>query len=213
MGDRGYLVTFVKVDPLFTLDLSNPQAPQVVGELKVPGYSEYIHPYGDNYLITIGKDVQVEDLSWYQGVQLSIFDISDFSNPSLLHKELIGDRGTSSEALYQHKAFTFWAGQDLLALPINLYEHLEPAAEPWQVGTATFKGLYVYQVSTDNGFNFLGRISTENESGTGLYSSAWTRGIFVDPNVYAVTGDAVRSAEIDNIEETIQTLYLEDEIE
>lgn len=212
IGDKGYLVTFVMVDPLFTLDLSNPQAPLVVGELKVPGYSDYIHPFNENYLITIGKDVQVvDDMTWYQGVQLSIFDIRTFSNPSLLHKQLIGDRGTSSEALYQHKAFTFWAGEDLLALPIRLYEHLEPATEPWQWGTETFNGLYVYRVSTDNGFDYLGRISTEDGNGTYYYSGSWTRGIFVDQHVYAVTDNAVRSAEIDNIPESIQNLYFEDE--
>ncbi len=212
MGARGYLVTYVKIDPLFVLNLSDPFAPRVEGYLKVPGYSSYIHPYGDNYLITVGKDallVEEDNMAWYQGVQLTIFDVSDFSNPILLHKEMIGDRGTSSEALYNHKAFTFWAANDLLALPIDLYEHLSPPAFPYEYGTKTFQGLYVYQVSSASGFSLLGRISTERTGGTTFSSSPWTRGIFVDQQVYAVTDDAVRSAQIGDIGGSVQTLILD----
>jgi uncharacterized secreted protein with C-terminal beta-propeller domain len=210
MGERGYLVTFVNIDPLFTLDLSDPSAPEVVGYLKVPGYSDYIHPYGEHHLITVGKDAlpsDEDDFAWYQGVQLSIFDITDFSNPVLLHKQLIGDRGTSSEALHNHKAFTFWAENELLALPINLYEHQLPPKYPNQHGIKTFEGLYVYRVSVQNGFDLLGRISTENDTIYRNYNY-WTRGIFVDQQVYAVTNNAVRSALTDQIEESAQTLYI-----
>ena len=69
----------------------------MIGELKVPGYSEYIHPLGENHLLTIGKHTVVQDgIAWYQGMQLSVFDVSDFASPVLLHKELIGDRGTDA---------------------------------------------------------------------------------------------------------------------
>jgi serpin B len=211
MGERGYLVTYVTIDPLFTLDLSDPSAPEVAGYLKVPGYSDYIHPYGDNHLITLGKDalfVEEEKMAWYQGVQLSIFDVTDFANPVLLHKELIGDRGTSSEALYNHKAFTFWSANDLLALPISLYEHPLPPNHPSQQGEKTFEGLYVYRISSNSGFNLLGRISTRNNNAIDKYNR-WTRGIFVDQQVYAVTDNAVRSAQIDQIEESVKTLYVQ----
>jgi uncharacterized secreted protein with C-terminal beta-propeller domain len=214
MGERGYLVTFVNIDPLFTLDLSDPGAPEMVGYLKVPGYSDYIHPYGENYLITVGKDAvpsEEDDFAWYQGVQLSIFDVTDFAKPALLHKELIGDRGTSSEALHNHKAFTFWAANELLALPINLYEHASPPQYPYQHGEKTFEGLYVYRVSVESGFDLLGRINTENRNTTNdriNWYNHWTRGIFVDQMVYAVTNNAVRSALTDQIEESTQTLYL-----
>ncbi len=214
MGERGYMVTYVKIDPLFTLDLSDPTAPAVAGELKVPGYSDYLHPYGDDYLIALGKDaylVEEDDMAWYQGVQLSIFDVSDFAQPSLLHKTIIGDRGTRTEASRDHKAFTFWADYNLLALPITLYEHASPPDHPSTSGTQVFEGLYVYRVSTENGFDLLGRINTERDSFGPIAYRAWTRGIFVDQMVYAVTDDAVRSAEIDQIEDTIQTVYLEKE--
>lgn len=195
MGDRGYLVTFVQVDPLFTLDLSDPAAPKEAGELKVPGFSNYIHPYGDDHLITVGRGEEPP------GVQLSIFDVSDFSNPVLLNQETIGDWSTSTEACYNHKAFTFWADKELMALPIYSYETDR---------ATSLQGLNVYRVSTDNGFNFLGHISTVRDSGGPdlHYYSPWTRGIFVEDKVYAVTPEAVRSAQTEQIDQSVQTIYL-----
>ncbi len=215
IGPRGYLVTFVTIDPLFTLDLSDPTDPKVAGELKVPGYSEYIHPWGDNHLLTIGKDaLEVDGNAWYQGLQLTIFDISDFSDPRLLHRTesetKIGDRGTSSDALYNHKAFTFWAEQGLLAIPVDLYEHESPPTNPWEWGTLTFKGLYVFRVDLTNGFELLGRINTLAELDQYWLSYFdYTRGIFIDDQVYAVTPAAVRSAEVDDIANSIETLLLD----
>jgi uncharacterized secreted protein with C-terminal beta-propeller domain len=181
---------------LFTLDLSDPTAPKAAGKLKVPGFSNYIHPYGDDHLITVGRGEEPP------GVELSIFDVSDFSNPLLLKKETIGDRDTFTEAAYNHKAFTFWADKQLLALPTTSYG---------QNSMDTFQGLHVYRVSTDNGFNLLGFISTVRDLGdkTLSYYSPWTRGIFVEDHVYAVNPEAVRSARIDQIEGSVQTVYLE----
>ncbi len=209
IGDRGFLVTFVKVDPLFTLDLSDPTNPRLIGELKVPGYSDYIHPLGDNHLLTIGKDsIPYESWAYYQGLQLSIFDVSDFENPVLLYKEMIGDRGTESEALHNHKAFTYWADNNLLAIPVDLYEHQGKPQTPWDHGIHMFSGLYVYKVNSNDGFSFMGRISTS--SGTSQFDTyyAWTRGLFVEDTVYAVTPDTVNSASIDDIQNTGETLHI-----
>jgi uncharacterized secreted protein with C-terminal beta-propeller domain len=203
IGDRGYLVTFVDIDPLFTLDLSDPTAPKVVGELKIPGYSDYIHPLGENHLITIGKDAIGTDWgALYQGVQLSIFDITDFANPQLLDKEIIGNRGTHSEALFNHKAFTFWSGHNLLAIPIDLYINDRSSEEPSTYGTYKGSGLYVYRVSTDGGFESIGQISTVDNPGDGYPSNQWTRGIFMDEDIFAITPTAVRRAAVDDIENT-----------
>ncbi len=208
-GDRGYLVTFVQIDPLFTLDLSDPENPRVAGELKVPGYSEYIHPLGENHLLAIGKDAVEEDsFAWYQGLQLSIFDISDFANPQLAFQAKIGDRGTESEALSNHKAFTFWAEENLLAFPVNLSEHLTTPGYPSQHGTPTFTGLYVYRIDTATGFDFLGRIST-GQPDYYWYNNDWMRGVFINDTAFAVEQDTVRNASIDNME-NVQTLPLGD---
>jgi hypothetical protein len=213
IGPRGYLVTFVNIDPLFTLDLSDPTAPMVAGELKVPGYSNYIHPYGDSHLICIGKDAIEEDgFAWYQGVQMSIFDLSDFSDPELLSNEIIGDRGTSSEALYNHKAFTFWEENGLLAVPIDLYEHQTPPDYPYLRGERTFNGVYVYNVTVNGGFQYSGRISTQQvlDPYTYIYNE-WTRSIFIGDNVYAVTPTSVYTAPIDDLEGSIEFIEFNSE--
>lgn len=203
IGKRGFLVTYEQVDPLFTLDLSNPESPVVAGELKVPGYSEYIHPVDDNHLITIGRDIkEIEGRLVPQGVQLSLFDISDFANPRLLHKALIGGQGTYSEASYNHKAFSFWPEKSLLAIPVNLYES-QPEA---YYGDNTFNGLYVYHVTNESGFELKGRINTGTDPM--YYYQDWTRGIFINQDVFAVQPEAVFSADTDRIEGSIKKLLL-----
>ena len=120
MGDRGYVVTFKKTDPLYSLDLSSPTDPKVGGELKIPGFSTYIHPLGEDHLLTIGRDT-FDNGSWVSidGVAVQIFDVSDISNPTQAHKEVFGSGGTSSEALYDHKAFNFFANKGLLCIPFE----------------------------------------------------------------------------------------------
>jgi uncharacterized secreted protein with C-terminal beta-propeller domain len=209
IGTRGFLVTFVKIDPLFTIDLSDPYNPIALGELKVPGYSDYIHPMDENHLITIGKDAIMDNgFAWYQGLQLSIFDVSDFENPLLLYKELIGDRGTSSEAEYNHKAFTFWAEENLLAIPVDLYEHEALPVNPYDWGTYKFSGLYVYRVTVENGFEYLGRINTDIST---YYYNDWLRGLFINNDVYAVNNEAVQSADIGDIENTVNEILFNEE--
>jgi uncharacterized secreted protein with C-terminal beta-propeller domain len=212
MGDKGFLVTFVQVDPLFTLDLSDPRNPRVAGELKVPGFSTYLHPLNDQYLLSIGEDTQSEgDIVKINGLQLSIFDISDFAHPMLLHTEKIGDRGTYSEALYNHKAVTFWAEKNLLALPVNLNEISDPQnPEDW--GKNTFNGLYVYQITDDYDFKFLGRMNMfvwdEADANNWMYSPSWYRGVFIEDYIYSLTSFTVKAAPIDNITEPFITLDL-----
>ena len=103
MGSRCYLVTFKKVDPLFVIDLSDPTQPKVLGELKITGFSDYLHPYDENHIIGIGKETvaaEEGDFAWYQGVKISLFDVSDVANPKEIAKYEIGDRGTDSPVLY-----------------------------------------------------------------------------------------------------------------
>jgi len=125
MGDRCYLVTFKKTDPLFVIDLEDPYTPAVLGKLKIPGYSDYLHPYDENHLIGVGKEtVEAEegDFAWYQGVKISLFDVSDIENPTEMTKYEIGDRGTESPALSDHKAFLFERSKNLLVLPVLVAE-------------------------------------------------------------------------------------------
>ncbi len=122
IGDKGYVVTFRQVDPLFTLDLSDPTAPAVVGELKIPGFSTYIHPLGENYLLTIGRDA-LDQGTWVeiQGIQLQIFDVSNPAEPTVAFKETFASAGATSEALYDHRAFAWFPEKGILAVPFSQY--------------------------------------------------------------------------------------------
>ncbi len=119
IGDLAYIVTFRQVDPLFAIDLSNPESPKVLGELKIPGFSDYMHPLDDDHLLTIGRDID-EETQRDNGTALQIFDVSDPVNPMLAHKALVGEG--YSEANHNHKAFNFYAEKGLLAFPFVSYE-------------------------------------------------------------------------------------------
>jgi uncharacterized secreted protein with C-terminal beta-propeller domain len=135
IGEKGYLVTFRNVDPLWTIDLSNPSDPQVIGELEVPGVSTYIHPLGDDHLLTIGMAGGEGGIGLDWGnTQISMFDVSDFANPNLAAAQQLspvdegGEDGWGwnwaySEASYEHKAFTYWGPAELLAIPLSTYRY------------------------------------------------------------------------------------------
>lgn len=179
MGQRGYMVTYKTTDPLFVLDLQNPAAPKVLGELKIPGYSNYLHPYDENHLLGIGKDSvetkvyndytgETDTVAYYLGMKLSLFDVSDVNNPVELFKTNIGDRGTDSEALYNHKALLFAREKNLLAFPVSVCEVNEQSVKYNGVppyGELTFQGAYVYNLDLTTGFTLKGRISHPGSDG------------------------------------------------
>ncbi|MEP0841938.1 MAG: beta-propeller domain-containing protein [Phycisphaerae bacterium] len=201
IGPRGFLVTFRRVDPLFTLDLSDPTNPRVAGELKVPGYSDHIQLLDENHLLTIGKDTQdAGAFAWIRGVQLSIFDVTDLANPTLLHKEVIGGRGTHSEANSNPKAFNYYPARNALAFPLDVYTDSGHGGPTW--GVHSFTGLYVYRVTVENGFEFLGRISSgEGTSPNGCFLGyyGFTRGVFIGDTVYSVTERSVKAADLGDV--------------
>lgn len=172
MGNRAYMVTFRNVDPLFAIDLSNPVKPAVLGQLKIPGYSDYLHPYDENHLIGFGKDtVELPSkgagpdatTAYYQGLKIALFDVSDVSRPKELFKEIIGDRGTHSELLQDHKALLFSKEKGLLAFPVELHElsdkeSIDNGSFP-AYGEFTYQGAYIYGIDLKNGFQLRGRIS------------------------------------------------------
>jgi uncharacterized secreted protein with C-terminal beta-propeller domain len=203
LGPRGFVVTFKKIDPLFTLDMSDPANPQILGELKVPGYSDHIQLMDADHLLTIGKDADDEgSFAWYQGVQLSIFDVSDMANPQLMHKEIIGVRGTESEANHNPKAFNYFPARDALAFPINVYEGNTDGGPVY--GEHTFTGLYVYRVTVADGFEFLGGISSRESDESNCWWGGWwyygfARGVFIGDAVYAATEQGVKAAMLDDV--------------
>jgi len=180
MGEKAYLVTFRKIDPLFVIDMSNPESPKVLGKLKIPGYSDYLHPIDETHLIGVGKETvesKEGDFAWYQGMKIAVFDVGDVSNPIEMHKIIIGDRGTDSYALQDHKAFLFDKEKGLLVLPITLAEisesEKEYSTDMWPAyGEPVFQGAFVYRLTLENGFEEMGRIthiSAEEELKRGYY--------------------------------------------
>ena len=146
MGNRLYMVTYEKTDPLFVIDLSQPSNPKLLGQLVIPGYSDYLHPYDETHLIGLGKDAIVDDgnnFAWYQGLKVSLFDVTNVNAPKEIAKYIIGDRGTNSEALYEPKAFLFDQSKNLLVLPVDLYLKVATATStptPTQLPSGTSAG-------------------------------------------------------------------------
>ena len=165
MGNKCYVVTFRNIDPLFVIDLTNPANPKVLGELKVTGYSGYLHPYDENHIIGIGKETEYdtkEDFAWYQGIKISLFDVSDVSNPVEVSKFEIGDRGTDSPILYDHKSLLFDKEKNLLVIPVAVAEidenNYRDGVPDWAYGEYVWQGAYVLDISLD-GIDLRGRIT------------------------------------------------------
>ncbi|MEQ1849029.1 MAG: beta-propeller domain-containing protein [Candidatus Peribacteraceae bacterium] len=180
LGNRAYMVTFKKIDPFFVLDLSNPRDPKVLGALKIPGYSDYLHPYDENHIIGFGKDAVdsgKEDFAWYQGMKIALFDVSDVENPKEKFKTIIGDRGTQSPLLYDHKALLFDKERGLLAFPVQVLElTAEQKAKPDDgsaYGSPVFQGAYIYDLSLSKGFTLRGKISHYEEEDFIKSGSSW----------------------------------------
>ena len=119
MGDRGYVVTFRQVDPLYVLDLSDPAAPSVTGELKIPGFSTYLHPIGDGLLVGVGQDA--DDTGRTKGTKVSLFDVSNPAAPAELDVIVFPD--AYSEAEWDHRAFLYWAPEEMVAIPLTRYDY------------------------------------------------------------------------------------------
>ncbi len=150
MGDKGYVVTFRQTDPLFTFDLSDPYNPKLMGELKINGFSSYMHPMDGNHLLTIGQDATSDGR--VTGVHLQIFDVTDMTNPVRDHQFKIstGSWSSWSEAMWDHHAFTFHNG--VLAVPMNIHE--------WDKANGqNFSGLILYDVDAQTGITERGRIN------------------------------------------------------
>ncbi|MCZ7582606.1 MAG: beta-propeller domain-containing protein [Deltaproteobacteria bacterium] len=147
MGDRGFLVTFPTSwgeDPLFTIDVSDPQNPFIVGELEVPGFSTYLHKFDDNHLIAIGQGG--DEWGADGGIALSLYDISDFADPVREHFADLGDWNVGSDAETEHHAFLFYKPDDLLAIPLTQW-HAEHD-----------QGVYAFHLTLEDGFEKLAEI-------------------------------------------------------
>lgn len=173
MGDRCYLATSVaRKDPFFVIDLKEPKAPRVLGYLKIPGFTRYLHPYDENYVIGIGRDEN-------NNLRVSIFDVSDTANPIEVSSYVIKGEWVDTLALSDHKAFLFDKKKEIMAMPVSIIDGLR-----WQ-------GAYIFRV-TFNQISLKGRISHQEDSGRQDPYKWVKRILYIDDVIYTVSEAKVR---------------------
>ncbi|MFT6400250.1 MAG: putative secreted protein with C-terminal beta-propeller domain [Bradymonadia bacterium] len=217
VGETGYVVTFRQTDPLFTIDLSDPTAPVVRGELHIPGYSGYLHPYGEDRLIGIGRDGTEE--GQVLGTQISLFDVSDLDAPARVATYTLpyGEGNYSwSEAEHDHHAFTFYESHNLLAIPVTLEDY------GWEDDSYShFSGIVVFEVEGDS-ISEYGRVShtfmahdsycgdaDETDPEPVEACSSWDypwwvnmrRSVFIDDALFAISDMGVTASDLSALDE------------
>lgn len=205
IGNRLYMVTFKRVDPLFVIDLSDPKDPKTLGELKIPGFSDYLHPYDENHIIGVGKETA--DNEWggtsIKGVKLSLFDVSDVNNPKQLDKYEIGTSGTDSEALRDHKAFLFDRKKNLLVIPIREVTEKPRYDNRGYYVQKVWQGAYVLNITLEEGFKLRGKVSHMDDYEEQMYywgsPGAVRRSMYMDDVLYTVSAQKIKMNDLNNL--------------
>ena len=184
IGNKAYLVTYKTVDPLFVIDLSNETRPKILGELHIPGYSTYLHPYDEKHLIGIGMETEevvnknssgrvTSTTSRIIGMKMALFDVTDVSNPIQISQTVIGDRRTTSAILTNPKALLFSKERQLIAIPVNNYSEnfeINSSGDSYSSIVSSYtnynksyvaEGYFVYNINLQDGFNLKGVITHE----------------------------------------------------
>jgi len=197
MGEKAYLVTFRQIDPFYVIDLSDAESPKVLGYLKIPGYSSYLHPYGDDKVIGIGKDGS--------NLKLSLFDVSDVENPVEIDKFVVEGDYSNSEALDEHKAFLFSEDKGLLVIPVHYWNYEVYDVTETGVSYRDYKywqGVFVFDVN--GGFSLKGKIANV-EDGEDYHNTYWLnnvrRSLYMDDYLYTVSNSNVRASDLDSLDE------------
>jgi hypothetical protein len=200
--DRGYVVTFKKTDPLFVLDLYDASAPRILGELKIPGFSSYIHRIDANHLLSIGFDgEETGSVAYFDGLLLQLFDVTNPTDPTLLHREEIGTRGSSSQAATDHLAFNYSPENGILAIPATV---CEGGGDGRYGDELAFSGLLLYRVSTVEGFGRLGGI---DHGKAGVHCRNWwtratslvKRSVFLDDLVVSIADARLKAQRLGSL--------------
>ncbi|MFH1174598.1 MAG: beta-propeller domain-containing protein [archaeon] len=187
MGEKLYMVTFRQVDPFFVIDLSNPKRIQLLGELKIPGFSRYLHPYDENTIIGIGRDTS--ETGRMQGLKISLFDVSDFSHPREIAKFVTEEKYAQSTAEYEHKAFLFSKEKNLLVIPAYSYAYARDA-------TDAYNGAMVFTI-TKNDIEMRGII--DHSAGQPSYSAMVERSLYINDLLYTKSPGLLRINELDTL--------------
>ncbi len=189
MGDTAYVVTFRQTDPLYTVDLSDPSDPRVVGELKILGYSAYLHPVGEDLLLGVGQDAT--ETGRIQGTQISLFDVSDLSNPRRIDTITLSE-GSNSEVEYDHHAFLYWPDTGLGMIPVQQWWWDDDKE-------GAFFGAVGFDVEDDD-IDEITRISHPG-SDDWDHRSHIRRSIVIGNSVYTISGTGIMKSDLDTLAE------------
>lgn len=226
VGDKAYLVTYRTIDPLFVFDLSDPKNPKVLGELKIPGYSTYLHPYDENHIIGIGmqtKESIARDSKGNAtvtsaviiGMKMALFDVSDVNNPKQISEVTIGDSSTKSAILNNHKALLFSKERELIAIPVTSYKtdvtseeyYTDPDMEKLTKGymdslnqSYISEGYLVYNINIEDGIKLKGVI-THDVQNTYNYSGNLLRGLYIKDNLFTLSQSMLKVNRLDTLEQ------------
>lgn len=225
-GNKAYLVTYRTVDPLYVIDLSEPTTPKVLGELKIPGYSTYLHPYDENHIIGIGMETKetvnrnsfgrvTSTSSRIVGMKMALFDVTDPNNPTQISSTVIGDSRTSSAILTNHKALLFSKEKELLAIPVNNY------AEDFEITNSSdsyssivnsytsygkqylSEGYLVYNINLKDGITLKGKVVHEGTSSkySSYNNTRLLRGAYIGNNLYTISEDMIKVNSLDDLKQ------------
>jgi hypothetical protein len=192
MEDVAYVVTFRQTDPLYTIDLSNPTRPKVVGELKILGYSAYLHPIGDGLLMGVGQDAT--ETGRVQGTQVSIFDVSDPADPRRIDTYTLSE-GSSSQVEYDHHAFLYWEPTGLAMVPVQQW---------WwnDKNESVFFGAVGLTVDDDGDLHEIRRVvHPGGDDNSWDHRAAIVRSIVIGENVYTVSAKGLMQSDLDSLRE------------
>ena len=207
MGDRAYLVTFQRMDPLFVIGLQDPHQPKVMGQLNIPGVSDYLQPYDETHLIGFGKsseNVTWENAALFQGLKLSFFDVTDPSHPIDTSDYLVGDRGSDSPALTDHKSVLFDESLNLLVIPLSIAQAQPDAASPWSYNPIVWQGAYVFNVTLSNGIVFRAGITHLSTGQLPSWSNSGffiTRALYISSVLYTISNNMVKMNSLSDLTE------------
>ncbi|MBD3107151.1 beta-propeller domain-containing protein [Bacillus sp. AGMB 02131] len=200
MGDKAYIVTFKEVDPLFVIDTSDPAKPAVLGELKVPGYSNYLHFHDENHLIGFGFDTKLidrgngESFVENKGMKISLFDISDFHHPKEKDSVIIGGAGTSSDLIHDHKALFQQKDKHLYGFPISVYESSEPFHHKF-----IMNGALIYEITPENGIKLKATIKNDGDKEEEIdWENSIRRMIYIDDEIYTISNKTIKSYRLED---------------
>ena len=210
IGDRLYLVTFQQIDPFFVIDLSTDK-PKILGELKIPGFSNYLHPYDEEHIIGIGRDTKEIDNGRVQqlGIKIALFNVKDVNNPKVTDDIVIGDSSTNSEALYDHKAFFFDKSRGVISIPVSgdVKSLNESSGKMFAPEYNRWSGFYVFDIDSSNGIDIKGTV-THSAEDSRYYGMGNARTFYIDDVLYTVSEQYLKMNQFDDLED-INSIKLE----